>query len=133
MRVVLDTNVLVSGLIAPQGTCGHILRMVFAGHIRPCVDERMMQECRAVLARPKFGFRAEEAEELLILLRLEGVRVTPPALPVRLPDRSDEPFLEVAAAESAVLVTGNVRHYPPHLRCGVKVMTPAEFAASYSG
>ncbi len=36
MRIVLDTNVLVSGLLSPFGTCGQIVRMLAAGELVPC-------------------------------------------------------------------------------------------------
>jgi predicted nucleic acid-binding protein len=48
-------------------------------------------------------------------------------LRVEIPDRSDLPFLEAAAAANAILVTGNARHFPRHERAGVIVMTPREF------
>lgn len=48
-----------------------------------------------------------------------------------LPDRSDEPFLEVALAAGVPLVTGNLRHYPPKLRRGVEVLSPAEYVKKY--
>ena len=48
-------------------------------------------------------------------------------LPVELPHPADLPFLEVAASAGAVLVTGNLRHYPRRARAGVTVVTPREF------
>ena len=56
MRVVLDTNVVVSGLISPGGTCGQILRLVVEGVLRPCWDERILAEYENVsLGSCRFG------------------------------------------------------------------------------
>ncbi len=47
-----------------------------------------------------------------------------------LPDPHDEPFLAVAlATPDRVLVTGNIRHFPPSCRAGVTVLTPREALA----
>lgn len=65
MRIVLDTNVLVSGLLNPYGAPGQIARMVATGEISLCFDARILGEYRDVLVRPRFGFRAEHVDALL--------------------------------------------------------------------
>ncbi len=61
-------------------------------------------------------------------LEEEGETVVGHPLPGRLPDSSDEPFLEVAvAARAQFLVTGNLRHFPARLRHGVAVVSPRDF------
>ncbi len=47
--------------------------------------------------------------------------------PMALPDPKDGMFLEVAAASQAVLITDNMKHFPPKSRSGVTVVSPAEF------
>ena len=49
-----------------------------------------------------------------------------------LPDVTDAPFLEVALAAGAPLVTGNVQHCPGKCRRGVRVLTPAEYIAQFA-
>jgi putative PIN family toxin of toxin-antitoxin system len=126
MKVVLDTNVVVSGLIKGKGTCGQILRLAFGGHLDLCVDDRILHEYEAVLPRPLFRMLPEDVNNALTLIRFRAERTIPPPLRVELPDRSDLPFLETAAATNAILVTGNSRHFPRHERAGVVVMTPRE-------
>lgn len=129
MKAVLDTDVLVSGLMSPHGPPGQIVRWFAAGSLRACYDADIMAEYRDVLHRPAFRFRSEQVEELLRQIASRGWLVT--ALPVRagLPDPDDEPFLGVAAAAKAnYLVTGNTRHYPARCRQGVCVVTPAALA-----
>jgi uncharacterized protein len=128
MKIVADTNVLVSGLLNPYGPPGRIVQMVAAGELSFCFDARLLGEYREVLLRPKFAFRPEHVEALLEQVRAGGTSATANPLPRPLPDPDDEPFLEVAIAGSAdYLVTGNPRHYPAALRQGVRVVTPAEF------
>ena len=130
MRVVLDTNVLVSGLIREEGPCGDILRLVFGGLLQPCLDDRVLEEYESVLPRPLFRIRPEDVRDTLDLIRRRAERIMPPPLRVQLPDPTDAAFLEVAAACDAILVTGNVRHFPSHARSGVAVMTPRQFLDS---
>jgi uncharacterized protein len=128
LRIVLDTNVLVSGLLSPYGAPAEIVRMVASGSVRLCADARILVEYAAVLARPRFGFPSDEVEALLAHIEVEAVRVAPDPLPRRLPDADDEPFLEATIAGRAhCLVTGNLRHFPSALRAGATVLSPAEF------
>ncbi|MGH7588341.1 MAG: putative toxin-antitoxin system toxin component, PIN family [Gemmatimonadota bacterium] len=129
MRVVLDTNVLVSGLLNPYGPPGRIADLVLTEHLRPLFDDRIMAEYRDVLARPKFGFRTADLHDFLRQLEAVGEAVIPTPLAVDLPDQDDLPFLEVAAAGLArALVTGNVRHFTPRRGTHqVKVVSPNEF------
>lgn len=125
MKVVLDTSVLVPGLLTPRGHCSQILELVLEGFLAPCVDGRVLAEYEAVLGHPRLGIAARDAEEIMSLLRRVSQPVAPVPLPVRLPDAHDLPFLEVAAAAEAILVTGNARHFPTEKRRGVAVLTPA--------
>ena len=126
MKLVLDTNVLVSALLTPLGVCNRLVRLAIDEAIGVCVDARLMAEYEAVLSRPEFAFPEGEVNELLDTLRLRSEPMTALPLPVTLPDPSDLPFLEVACAAGAVLVTGNQRHYPPAQRSGVVVASPAD-------
>ena len=132
MRVVLDTNVLVSGLITPFGPAGDIVRLLAAGVIRACYDARILAEYREVLSRPAFGITAERMEALIDQVRADGVLVTARPLAARLPDPDDEMFLAVALAAGATcLVTGNLRHYPDRSRRGLPVVSPRRFLDLY--
>ena len=113
MIVVVDTNVLVAGLLAPFGPPGEIVRMIVAGSLSLCFDARILSEYSDVLARPKFRFEAEEGYSLLDQIRTEGQAVAGDLLRKKLPDPADEPFLEAALAGNAhCLITGNMRHFP---------------------
>lgn len=128
MKIVLDANVLVSGLLTPFGSSGEIVRMVFSGDLSLYVDARIIAEYRDVLLRPKFKLNKEHIETLLDYFQQNCMFVSSLPLKRRLPDIDDEPFLEVAiAGRASCLITGNLVHYPSQLRQGVKVLSPSEF------
>lgn len=127
MRVVLDTNVLVSGLISPEGPCGQVLRLLAEDVLQPCLDERILAEYEAVLLRPELQIDSEDVAGTIEIIRESGEFLTALPLPMELPDAKDMPFLEVAASSEAVLITGNLRHFPARARAGARVMTPREF------
>jgi putative PIN family toxin of toxin-antitoxin system len=128
LRIVLDTNALVSGLLSPFGPPGAIVRMVSSGVVVLCLDARIFTEYDDVLARPCFGFDPDAVAALLDYVEFRGEVVAAEPLPRHLPDPDGEPFLEVAAASGAeCLVTGNLAHFPAEARAGVTVLSPAQF------
>ena len=132
MKIVLDTNVLVSGLLTPFGTSGEIVRMVSAGKLFLQYDSRILLEYQEVLCRPRFQFNKDHIDSLIDFAKKNGQLV--PATPLKhcLPDPDDEPFLEIAIAGRAErLITGNKSHYPGRFRQGVKVLSPSEFIDFY--
>ena len=134
MRIVLDTKVLVSGLLSPFGAPGQIVRMAAAGALSVCFDARIVAEYEEVLARPRFGFDPQPVRALLDYLVAHGEVTAGLPLSASLPDHDDEPFLEVAIAGRAEsLVTGNVAHFPLEAPAGICVLTPAGFLEFYRG
>jgi predicted nucleic acid-binding protein len=127
MRVVLDTNVLVSGLLSATGPPAWIVEAVLAGGLTLALDMAIRWEYEDILRRPEFRFSPEIVGDLLAAIDQFGFLVTaPPPCPEPLPDPDDEPFLAVAAAVRCGLVSGNVRHFRPRSRGGVMVLTPRE-------
>ena len=128
MNIVLDTHVLVAGLLSPFGPCGQIVRMVSSGELSLCFDARILSEYEEVLGRPKFKFEKDKVIALLGHIQYRGLTAAPSPLFQSLPDPDDEPFLEVAIAAQAVcLVTGNRIHFPSDLCQNVEVLSPSEF------
>lgn len=132
MNIVLDTNVLVAGLLSPFGPCGEIVRMVSSGELTLSFDARILNEYQEVLSRPKFKFDKDKTAALLDQIVHRGRTTAPSPLANSLPDVDDEPFLEVAiAARALCIVTGNRIHFPPDMCEGVMVLSPSEFLAYY--
>ena len=126
MRVVLDTNVLVSALLTPAGVCRQLIRWVPNRKFIICLNDRIRAEYETVLHRPKFSAFKEEIQELLELVFWWAEEINTLPLPVVLPDPTELPFLEVALTAQAVLVTGNKRHFPEKLCRSVKIVSPRE-------
>jgi uncharacterized protein len=132
MRIVLDTNVLVAGLLSTAGPCATMVRMVSSGQLTLCLDARIVSEYREVLRRPKFSFDEDRVAALLEHIERAGEIVVPGPLAARLPDPEDETFLETAiCAKAQCLVTGNMPHFSVGLRAGVEVLVPADFVEFY--
>ncbi len=132
MKIVLDTNVLASGLLTPFGTSGEIVRMVSAGKLVLQYDSRILLEYKDVLYRPKFQFNTEHVDLLLDCIKKNGQLVATIPLKHSLPDQDDEPFLQIAIGGKAeCLITGNKAHYPKQFREGITVLSPSEFINFY--
>ena len=132
MIIVLDTNVIVSGILRPYSKAASILRLVATGAITLAYDLRIFSEYRDVLNRPKFTFAKEEIDAFLDQVEKEGVLVSVMPLKFRLPDPEDESFLEVAlAGKATAIVTGNKRHFPKKECEGTKILSPAEFLEAF--
>ena len=128
MRIVLDTNILVSGLLSPYGASADIVRMIASGEIWICYDTRIIFEYKEVLLREKFCFLEEHVEALIGQIEKAGHFTTTRPLTKSLPDFDDEMFLEVAIyAKADCLVTGNLKHYPKSRCEGIEVVSPRQF------
>ena len=132
MRVVLDTNVLVSAIMSSQGPPGRVVAGVVAGEISIAVDERVLGEYWRVLTRPEFDFDLYKVASLLISFEEKGEHVVAQPVLEDMPDPDDTMFLEVAIAAGAdCIVTGNKRHFPAKACRGVRILSPAEFLKEY--
>ena len=128
MIIVLDTNVIVSGILKPYGNTASLLRLVADGTIQLAYDLRILAEYRDVLHRPKFNFAKEDVASFLDQIEMEGVLVSAKPSKYPLPDPNDEPFLEVALSAGVIaIVTGNKRHFQRKKYEGVKILSPTEF------
>ena len=113
IRVVLDTNVLVSGMLSRHGNEALVLRMTRSGILLACVSAAILDEYGLVLRRPAFRLPQSSIDEFLLYLRTEAILVAPCVGVTASPHESDNRFLECAEAAGAdFLVTGNKRHFP---------------------
>ncbi|MDP2345388.1 MAG: putative toxin-antitoxin system toxin component, PIN family [Deltaproteobacteria bacterium] len=136
MRIVLDTNVLVSALITPGRSAAKLLEEYILvedehGPLTLLLDERIVAEYREVLARRRFGFEPNLVDDLVAALEAVAIFVDAPALAATPTPDDDRPFLEVAlAGDAAVIVTGNKKHFPETGR--IEVLGPAELLSRLS-
>jgi len=113
VRVVLDTNVLISACLKPGGLEAGMVGMALDGRVEACVTAEVWAEYEDVLLREKFRAMRGAAEGMLAALASRVVRVEAAGTVSAADDEDDNRFLECAAAAGArYLVTGNLRHYP---------------------
>ena len=127
LRLVLDTNILVSAALKPEGLQRTVLLLAMTKPARLYVTEAILEEYRGVLARPEFKIRRGLQQQLLQLIRNHAQRVTPVRALQIAKDPDDNKFLECAdAARADYLITGNQRHFPAFWK-KTKVITSREF------
>ncbi|MBI5488609.1 MAG: putative toxin-antitoxin system toxin component, PIN family [Deltaproteobacteria bacterium] len=129
LRVVVDTNVLVSALLKEGSVPERALHALLERAV-VLLDARLAGEYFRVLARPKFAaIGSSRRDALLERLRAQGEPLGEvPAYAGALDDPDDRAFVEVALAGKAdAIVTGNGRHFPQDL--GFEVLPPAAVLA----
>ena len=113
MRVVLDTNILISACWTPDGLESQTVQLALAGTITACVSPAVWAEYQDVLFRDKFASMRDRAGGLLSKLEACAVQVITRETVSAATDEDDNRFLECAvAAGAAYLITGNLKHYP---------------------
>ena len=129
MNIVLDTNVLVSAAWSPGHNASSILYAAFAGIFTVCYDYRILEEYERVLRYPRLQFTEWEINAILEPIIKSGIAVIAPPIPEVSFDRdiSDRKFYEVAKFCDAVLITGNLSHFPQE----PDIISPGEFCRRY--
>ena len=113
IRVVIDTNILVSALLQPEGLPAAVLMLALSGEVQLCVSDAIFAEYDEVIRRPNLKRPPDVVEGTLQSIRKLGHWVKPSVKVKECTDRDDNVFLECAqAAEADYLVTGNQRHFP---------------------
>ena len=135
MHVVLDTNVLVSGLLNEFGNPGKIIDLILTNLIIVAYDDRILSEYDDVLARQEFNFDPDLARTILNAIEINGLYVDAKIAPESLvSDPGDVPCIEVALSSPIIdcLITGNLRHFSRLQASGlVKIYSPAESINQY--
>jgi len=127
IRVVLDTNVLVSALWSAEGNCAKIISMVFENLLIPCYDYKILLEYRLVLNRPKLNFSNNKTKKLLSEIENRGISVFVKPSSFEMIDESDRKFYDVYTFCEAFLITGNKKHYPQE----PNILDPSDFLYLY--
>jgi putative PIN family toxin of toxin-antitoxin system len=126
MRVVLDTNVIVSALLSPNGAPARTFSLALKRKIEVCVSGEVFAEYEEVLARPHFPWSEEVVADTLASVRQAAAWFATTSRVRQCADPDDDIFLECAeAAQADYLVTGNLRHFPSEW-AGTRIVAPAE-------
>jgi putative PIN family toxin of toxin-antitoxin system len=127
LRLVLDTNVVASAAIKPEGLQRTVMLLAMTKPARWYVSEEILAEYASVLARIELGIRRGVRLQLLQLIKSRSHRLVPSRIPQVTTDPADNMFVECAdAARADYLITGNVRHFPKFWK-STKIITAREF------
>lgn len=129
MKIVCDTNILISAYVYPGGTMDEILDIARRGDVRLCLSPDIISEFKAVLVR-KFKYSAEEAGVFIGRVLAIATLVYPSErLSIVKRVDADNRILECAvAAKADYLITGDKRDLLPLKEIGkTKVITAREF------
>ncbi len=124
MNVVIDTNVIISGLIKPDSIPAQIWNLVVNEKIILLYDIRILNEYENVISRKKFKFPKEIIDPVIDFIKHEGIYIAANPINDSFLDESDKKFLEVTiSGEAEYLITGNIKHYPEK----EYILTPRDF------
>ena len=134
MRAVVDTGVLVNGLIRRQGTTGEILRALRDGRFTSIYSTPILVETIDVLGRgrfrTKYHIEPEDITALVNLIRLRGELVNPRRTVAICRDPKDDKFLEAALAGKAeAIVSGDADLLALKPFEEIPILRPVEFLA----
>jgi putative PIN family toxin of toxin-antitoxin system len=131
--VVLDTNVIVSGLMSDTGKPAKIIDLALENHFQVAYDDRILGEFEDVLARPELRIHPARTRAVIAYIELTGKLIIPDAFSGEgSQDPDDLPFVEVFIASHAdALVTGNFQHFAPLVNKNLAVFSPAQFLENF--
>jgi putative PIN family toxin of toxin-antitoxin system len=132
LKLVIDTNVVISSLLKPESNPALIMSLVLRGDCTLCVTEAIFLEYEGVLGRGKFK-KLDQAGvgEFLSTLRKRALWVVPKVtIDDVTKDPDDNAFLECALESKAdFLITGNIHHFPEKKFRHTSIVTPGEFVS----
>jgi putative PIN family toxin of toxin-antitoxin system len=133
MKVVLDTNVVISGILFSGGSPGKIIDLWIDNRFKVLLSQALIEECLEVISRPKFkrlGSPVERQDILIKLIELGSTIFVSPKEPIQVikEDPDDNRILECAAEGGAqYIISGDnhllmIKEYRKIL-----IVTPSEF------
>jgi uncharacterized protein len=129
LRLVIDTNVLISAALKPDGLQRTTFLLAITKPGRLYVSTPILEEYAEVLARPELSIRRGLRLQLLQLIKNHGHLVAPSRQIEVTSDPDDNIFVECAdAARADFLITGNRKHFPTFWK-NTKIVTPREFVS----
>jgi uncharacterized protein len=127
IRAVLDTNTIVSG-VGWGGPPGAVLDAAMAGHFEIVTSPALLAELRRVLSYPKLQAVVGDADELIKLLALAAIVVTPTETVTISRDPDDDRLIAAALeADADVIVSGDQDLLTLGRIGHIQILTPREF------
>jgi putative PIN family toxin of toxin-antitoxin system len=113
MKIVIDTNVIVSALMNANGIPAKIVALILSGEIKILYDNRIIFEYVDVLSRKEFGFNKEIIDSMIDYFKSDGELVNSRYVNGEFVDETDKKFYEVhKPGKSHYLITDNKKYFP---------------------
>ena len=123
IKIVVDTNVLISSVLSSEGKPSKIMSLVSTKKVQFFYSPEILDEYKRVLAYEKLSILPHLQTETILKIITTGTLVTSTISKIKLLDEDDRVFYDVAKGNDAILITGNIKHYPTDSA----VMTPSDF------
>jgi putative PIN family toxin of toxin-antitoxin system len=124
MKIVLDTDIIVSAFINPKGTPGEILSLILAKKITLCYDNKIFSEYMAVLKKSKISFDTIHVDAFLDFIKENGEYIIAEPQRIKFIDEDDKMFYDVYKSSDAnYIITGNKKHFPKEKN----IITPRDY------
>jgi len=128
IKIVLDTNILVSSQMCAKGYPSEIVTLIRKNKLQPYYNTEIMNEYNRVLRYPRLQITHREISVIINLISRKGFAMEIAKSILEMPDEDDRVFYDLHKAAKAILITGNIKHYPSEN----SIMKPADFMKYYS-
>ena len=130
-KIIIDTNVLVSGLIQRSFPYFILYHIVLENRVEVCISDSLFEEYIIVLNRPKFAKYPDfinKAELVLSQIEMKATKFHPTQQINIIEDNADNRLLELAVTSKAdFIITGNTNDFTMSYFEGTKIITPKEY------
>jgi putative PIN family toxin of toxin-antitoxin system len=128
-KVVIDTNVIISAALSPSGLPAKIISLIVKNEeIQFYYSAAILDEYREILSRKKLNILPEVQVSIIKAVKENGILIKPTLSEIQFSDESDRTFYDTAKASGAILITGNIKHFPTE----PFIMTPADFLSVFT-
>ena len=124
INIVLDTNIIISSALTPQGVTAKIMNLIIdSENTQIYYSSKVIDEYQKVLAYEKLKIDQEIQIGIVNKIQTIGILIEPVGSNIYLPHEPDRVFYDAAKTAEAILITGNMKHFPKNSF----VMTPQNF------
>jgi putative PIN family toxin of toxin-antitoxin system len=129
MRLVLDTNVIVSSFINPNGSPAQIMKIILSRRAELFYNSAILSEYESIMLCNKFSEKINSSyiQKFIDLIRNIGISFSPFPGKIKLPEESERIFFDTARDSGSVLISGNLKHFPKK----PFIMPPAVFLKQF--
>jgi len=129
-NIVIDTNVVISAVLSPKGNPAKIITLISdAENIQVFYSREILDEYKRVLAYERLSIPKDKQDSFINSFVEFGMLIEPPTSTAPMPDETDRTFYDTAKTSGAILITGNMKHYPTE----PFIVTPTEFLERAEG